>query len=214
MLPQPRVMLIEDHPVVAEWLIPLIEAALNPRSLTHHACFTDAKAAICAEAFDIFLVDLGLPDGDGTDLISLIKQTQPNASCIVTTIFDDSEHLFPALHAGADGYLLKDDSREDFTASIVGILAGKPPLSASIAQMMLQQFRPQTSPEDQPLTARETDMLCAIAKGLSVKEAAEMLSISPHTASGYIKTMYQKLHINSRAEATAKAIRMGVIRHS
>lgn len=213
-MPNLRVMLIEDHPAVAEWLIPLVEAALNTNSLTHHACFADAKAGICAEEFDVFLVDLGLPDGDGTDLISLIKQTQRNASCIVTTIFDDAEHLFPALHAGADGYLLKDDSREEFTAGIVGILAGKPPLSASIAQMMLQQFRPQTSPEDQPLTARETDMLCAVAKGLSVKEAAEVLSISPHTASGYIKTMYQKLHINSRAEATAKAIRMGVIRHS
>jgi DNA-binding NarL/FixJ family response regulator len=206
-----EVLIIEDIVEVAQWLQTQILTVLPAANIKHCNHLASAFSAIEQKSYDLALVDLGLPDGDGCSFIQPFKAQHKNALCVITTIFDDAEHLFSALQAGADGYLLKDDLEQDFCMQLGGILNGRPPLSASIARRLLQQFRPTHEKREVTLTQRETDILCLIAQGLSVKIAAKQLSISPQTAAGYLKNVYRKLQVNSRAEATREAINLGLI---
>lgn len=207
----PRTLIIEDVSDVFHWLSARVSDVFGITEIWPAASFGEAKALIEDGGWDLFLVDLGLPDGDGADLIPLVKRLHPTAHCVVTTIFDDADHLFPALRAGADGYLLKDEEDQVFAQNLAGILSGRPPLSASIAVQMLQVFRPEKKQDSVSLSPREEQMLVLISKGYSSREASAALSISHHTGAGYLKSVYQKLQINSRAEATVKALEMGLI---
>jgi DNA-binding NarL/FixJ family response regulator len=204
-------LIIEDVSDVFHWLSARVNDVFGIAEIWPAASFGEANELIADGGWDLLLVDLGLPDGDGTDLIPLAKRLHPKAHCVVTTIFDDADHLFPALRAGADGYLLKDEEDQVFAQNLAGILSGRPPLSASIATQMLHIFRPEKSPESTLLSPREEQMLVLISKGYSSREASSALSISYHTGAGYLKSVYQKLQVNSRAEATVKAMEMGLI---
>ncbi|MCB1705205.1 MAG: response regulator transcription factor [Halioglobus sp.] len=208
---QPRTLVIEDVSDVAGWLGARVADVFGQTEISIATSFAAARAQIESASWDLVLVDLGLPDGDGTDLIPLVKLRHPAAPCVVTTIFDDADHLFPALRAGADGYLLKDEEERVFAENLAGILSGRPPLSASIATQMLHVFRPERSEESVSLSPREEQMLVLISKGYSSREASSALSISYHTGAGYLKSVYQKLQVNSRAEATVKAMELGLI---
>jgi DNA-binding NarL/FixJ family response regulator len=131
----------------------------------------------------------------------------------VLTSFDDDEYLFSALKAGANGYLLKDQNEDELISMLEGILSGKPALSPLVAIKLMQQFQKQDQASKSALlelTPREHEALTMIAKGFSVKESAKLMNISHHTVSGYIKEIYRKLHVNSRAEAAAFATRLGI----
>ncbi len=202
------ILLIEDIPEVAFWLQQRVRQVFPAAHCTTVSTLQQALDS-AQQQFDLALIDLGLPDGDGTQALRHIKRNTPTTYCIVTTIFDDANHLFAALRAGADGYLLKDDEEDAFITALQGILDGRPPLSASIARMMLAQFQAQ-QPEV-PLSPRENDILVLIANGYSVRKAAEALSISAHTAAGYLKNLYQKLQVSNRAELALKAVNMGLV---
>ncbi len=205
------ILIVEDLVEVAQWMRHQVETLLVAERIDEACNLATARECIAARRHDLLLVDLGLPDGEGADLIKPFKSRNPQAQSVVTTIFDDAEHLFRALRCGADGYLLKDDTEEEFQAQLAGILDGRPPLSSSIARRLLQQFHPVSGEQDAPLTQRERDLLTLIAKGLSVRCSAEKLGISPHTAAGYMKDIYYKLQVNTRAEATLKAINLGLV---
>jgi DNA-binding NarL/FixJ family response regulator len=207
----PRTLIIEDVSDVFHWLSARVNDVFGTTEIMPAASFEQAKKLIEESSWDLLLVDLGLPDGDGTDLIPLAKRLHRAAHCVVTTIFDDADHLFPALRAGADGYLLKDEEDQVFADNLAGILSGRPPLSASIATQMLHVFRPERNDDAIALSPREEQMLVLISKGYSSREASTALSISYHTGAGYLKSVYQKLQVNSRAEATVKAMEMGLI---
>ncbi len=134
---------------------------------------------------------------------------------MVTPIFDDDRHLFGALRAGAAGYVLKDQSRNDLVEMLAGIHAGRPPLSPSIARKLLSVFQDEGADGDTNahtlLTQRKREVLTLIAKGYTVARVAEMLGITRNTAAGYVKIIYRKLNISSRAEATLEATRQGLI---
>ena len=132
---------------------------------------------------------------------------------IVTSVFDDDTHLFAALGAGASGYLLKDQSREELTAMLQRIADGQPPLSPAIARRLLGFFGPReaVTQDDTHLTGRERDVLALIAKGYTTAKVAELLDITRNTASGYVKVIYRKLNISSRAEAALEASRRGIV---
>jgi DNA-binding NarL/FixJ family response regulator len=162
----------------------------------------------------IALIDLGLPDGSGVDLIREITQSLPQCQCVVTTIYADDRHLFPALRAGATGYLLKDQPKERVVAALRGIASGEPPLSPVIAQRLLRVFgadQNDAASQDSPLSNRERETLVLIAKGYKLPEVAEQLGVTRNTAAGFIKSIYRKLNISSRAEATLEAARMGLV---
>ena len=164
--------------------------------------------------FDLFLVDLNLPDGNGHEALSYAKGLYPELVCIVTTIYSDDSHLFPALRAGSSGYILKDESKQTIAYMLSNVERNIPAISSEVAQRILSYFHEPTLLEEQNnLTEREQETLSIIARGLSVKACAGMMKISPHTVSGYVKEIYRKLGVSSRAELTSEAMRMGMLKY-
>lgn len=159
---------------------------------------------------DLALIDLGLPDGSGVELIAELNRAAPQTLCVVASIFDDNLHLFPALRAGARGYLLKDQPQAQIIELLKGIAGGSPPLSPSIARKMLGFFQATPEADQAHLTERESEVLRCIAKGLTMAETARLLKLSPHTVSGYVKDIYRKLNVSSRAEAALSARNLGL----
>lgn len=200
-------LVVDDLASSRDWLARALDIAFPGIRIAFAASLAEAARS---EAPPLALIDLGLPDGSG---VSLIEHLHPLGTlCIVATVFDDDAHLFPALHAGAQGYVLKDQTPEALAAMLSGIAAGQPPLSPSIARRLLRHFQPlPTSVAEVALTARETDVLRLIAKGLTVVEAADLLGLSRHTVAGYLKDIYRKLAVTSRAEATLEAARLGLV---
>lgn len=174
--------------------------------LTKHSENTDQTSLRLA------LVDLGLPDGSGTEILQKLSEKEPQASTIVITIYDEDSHLFNALSAGASGYILKDESPENFINLLRRIENNEPALSASLARRLLKHFAQSFSkPKNEvELTSRETETLTLIARGLTVNETASTMGLSAQTIAGYIKIIYQKLQISNRAEATREALRRGL----
>lgn len=204
-------LIVDDLPAARAWLTDIVELAFPYSAVTAVANLKEARAACAGASFHLALVDLQLPDGSGVDLIREITERTPATHCVVATIYDDDAHVFPALQAGARGYLLKENDKRQLVEALRGIVAGQPPLSPKIARRMLQHFHQLRDLEEAQLTARETEVLTLVAKGLRVKEIGASLGISPHTASDYLKSIYRKLNVSSRAEAAVEAARRGLV---
>lgn len=213
--PPRHALVLEDLPEVAVWLQQMLAEQFPGIRIQHAATLRAARQWLADGAqADLALVDLGLPDGDGTELIRQLASSQPECRIVVTTLFGDDEHVFPALRAGAHGYLLKDQPPAKLAAALQGIVQGEPPLSPAIAQRLLRVFNAPAvaNAEAEQLTAREREVLVLVAKGCRLPELAERLQISRHTASDHLKNIYRKLNINSRAEAALEAARLGLVR--
>ncbi len=205
-------LIVEDRPATAEVLKALLEHCFPGVALRHADRVGTALALLDEGAiFDLALIDLGLPDGSGVDVVAALAERYPACQRVVTSIFSDDVHLFPALRAGATGYLLKDQPQAQLARSLLGMLAGEPPLSPAIARRLLQVFAPQQSTTEEKLSPRERETLSLIARGLSLRDVAGQLGVTRNTAAGYLKSVYRKLNVNSRAEATLEAVRRGLI---
>ncbi len=161
----------------------------------------------------IALIDLGLPDGSGNELIGELA-SDSNATCIVTTIFDDDGNVMRALGAGAQGYLLKGEDISVIEERLRGLERGEVAVSPQIARRLLERFRTPTVvvPEvDISLTQRESDVLRAIGRGLTIPETAHALEIGAQTVGTHVKNIYRKLNIASRAEAAIEASKRGLV---
>lgn len=205
-----RALIVDDLASSRDWLACATTLAFPGIAIAQAATLAQAMP-LCEPPPPLALIDLGLPDGSG---IRLIEHLHPRgALCIVATVFDDDAHLFPALRAGAQGYVLKDRDRDALAGMLRGIASGQPPLSSSIARRLLRHFQPmpQQADEGVPLTPRETEVLRLTAKGLTLNEVAEALGISRHTVSGYLKDIYRKLSVGTRAEAALEAARRGLV---
>ncbi len=204
-------LIVEDLPDARDWLIAVMSNAFPNIRIDTAGSLAAARACITAQTPDVALIDIGLPDGSGIDLIGELNRDHPQIMSIVTSVFDDDTHLFAALGAGASGYLLKDQSRDDLTEMLQRIAQGQPPLSPAIARRLLGFFGPKEEVDDTHLTSRERDVLALIGKGYTTAKVAEYLNITRNTASGYVKVIYRKLNISSRAEAALEASRRGII---
>ncbi len=220
-------LIVEDQADTRAWLAQMLSSAFDGIGVVEALTLRAALDWIAAHTQElsraatkrhIALVDIGLPDGSGIDIVRQLAKYPAAVTPIVTTIYDDDQHLFDAIAAGAQGYLLKDQHPDTLIQYLHRIDKGEPPLSPSIARRMLQHFaqpRPAMamSPdsEDETLTPRETDVLRLLGRGLRVSEAARVLGLTPHTVAGYVKNVYRKLNISSRAEAAVEAVRRGLV---
>jgi len=195
------------------------------RAVEEHPQLALLGAADCCEAAipllqqkpDLLLVDLGLPDGNGVQLIRMLKEIHPSAEAMVISVFDEEAKVIGAIRAGASGYLLKDMLKEDIGDSIIEVLQGGSPVTPSIARYILKAMAVATDVDvdvDAPgpiLSKREQEVLKLIARGYNRNEIASLLQISLHTVVTHIRHIYEKLEVHSRSEAVFEAFHHGLI---
>jgi DNA-binding NarL/FixJ family response regulator len=230
------VIIVEDEPEFRRRFSQIVENEPSMRLAGVAANKREAQIVIERENFDVMLIDLGLPDGTGIDLIRSVSQRKPDVDIMVVTVFGDEQHVVSSIEAGATGYILKDSTPADVISCIRLLRAGGSPVSPVVARSVLRAIRarmggaggagsssssnttPNTSParssnaESNPLSARETEILQLLAKGMSFNEIGEILGISPHTVTAHIKKIYRKLAVHSRGEAVYEASQMGLLK--
>lgn len=209
-------LIVEDQIDSMTWLSTSLSLAFPNIKITGTTTVAEAKKYLEQHTPDIAMIDLGLPDGSGIEVIEKIsaKDSKQTLS-IVVSIFDDDKHLFKALQSGAAGYILKEQSQQQLVDMLHAINKGQPPLSPRIAKRLLSFFQdlplPKEPKDHETLTRRELDVLTLIAKGYTIKKCAELLGITRNTAAGYVKNIYKKLNVSTRAEATIEAQKQGLL---
>ena len=245
-----KVLILEDNPVARSFLCRVVRESFSDaititeagdlETARRHISLTGGSQGLHGvDPFKLFMVDLELPDGNGMELLA--ELTHYPATKIVTTLYSDDDHLFPALQCGADGYLLKEDRFEVLVEELQKIVRGQPPLSPAIARRLLTHFRsgggggsgailqapdsgfaPAAFTTSRPvpiekqfdherLTPRETEMLTYLSKGFTIKEIASLMGIKWFTVNDHIKSIYKKLNVSSRAEAAVLASKQGLV---
>ncbi|MCR5882678.1 response regulator transcription factor [Rhizobacter sp. J219] len=244
-----KVLIVEDNPVARSFLCRVVRESFSDdiaiteagdlETARRQVGLRDAKSGEPpADPFKLVLVDLELPDGNGMELLAELARYP--ATKIVTTLYSDDDHLFPALQCGADGYLLKEDRFEVLVEELQKIVRGQPPLSPAIARRLLGHFRQgpggtggvaepalgsgsgfqssrpmalgRGAPLDhERLTPRESEVLTYLSKGFTIKEIANLMGIKWFTVNDHIKSIYKKLNVSSRAEAAVLASKQGLV---
>ncbi len=207
-----RILIADDHAVVREGLRALIEA--KPDMELVGEAEDGVEAVLMARSLkpDVILLDLLMPRMDGIEAIGEIKQENPHARILILTSFAADDKVFPAIKAGAAGYLLKDSSSQALIQAIREVHQGKSSLHPTIARKLIREFsRPSTAaPAENLLTEREVAVLKLIAGGLSNQEIAETLVISERTVSSHVSNILEKLHLTNRTQAAVYALREGL----
>ena len=165
-----------------------------------------ALEAIPANVPRVVLMDINMPGMNGIECVSQLKARHPEIEVIMLTVYQDADNVFKSLAAGANGYLLKRASRDELLSAIHQVLAGGSPMSSQIARKVVQAFRQPvaTEPETEKLSPREQEVLALLAQGFLYKEIAVQLNIGYDTVHNYIRRIYEKLRVRSRAQAAAK----------
>jgi DNA-binding NarL/FixJ family response regulator len=219
-----RILLIEDDAPVRERLATIIRGWPGGQLIAACGGLADATAIINDNPIDLLITDLNLPDGHGVQAIRMLRNTHPLAEAMVISVLADDRNVIEAIEAGATGYLLKDSDPIDILDAITELLAGRSPISSTIARTIVRGFsgrqgKPDAKAGSKPdqvdphtLTPREMDILWGIAKGFTYGELAERLEISKQTVPVHIKNIYRKLQTNNRSEAVYEASRRGLIR--
>ena len=204
--PPARIAIIEDDPVVRQYFMRILSASEGHDVVGVAPDIATGRALIALRP-DLFLMDIGLPDGSGYDLVPEIK-AGCDAKALIISAFGDRDTVVRALSAGADGYLLKDSTPAQILDGIAITLDGGAPVSPAAAVYLLDLLRNPAQaapaplpPADTGLTPREMDLLRAFAAGRSYKESARDLGISPHTVGNHVKSIYRKLEVRTRGDA-------------
>ncbi len=208
-------LILEDMPESQDMLREVAQAAFPGICVYGVAEVASALKRLQQFHLDLALIDLALPDGCGTTVVQAMSLRFPKCMIVVASLFDDDAHLFPALRAGAQGYLLKDQAPEQLVRQLRGIREGQPALSPSVARRLLEHFREVPEAIVKPpvwLTPREKEVLIQLTRGISIVKIGLELGISRHTVGDHVKSLYRKLKITSRAEAALQARSLGLLR--
>lgn len=211
------ILIVEDEPMARQRLATvLVQHPKFTLSAVVGTC-AEARAALAVTLPRVLLVDLGLPDGDGIELIREVATRGQEVDVMVITVFGDEKHVLAALQAGATGYLLKDSTSHDISEAVLQLINGGSPISPSIARHLLKRFHQAAPPKPidvdvKVLTEREREVLSLIVKGFSYKEIATLLAMSAQTVPSHIKSIYRKLAVHSRSEAAFEAVHSGLVR--
>lgn len=207
------IWIIEDHTSFRRTLVRVLNAEDGLQCLRDFDSCEKALAALQRDdAPDLILLDVGLPGMSGLEGIRLIKERSPGALVVILTVFEDDDKVFSAICAGAAGYLLKTSSVTEITQAVRDALAGGSPMTSRIARRVLDMFSklaPKQS--DYGLSDREKEILQLMTTGLIKKEIADGLSLSVHTVDTYLRRIYEKLAVNTRTGAVAKALKEGLV---
>lgn len=220
-LPTP-VLVVEDEPLIQQRLARILaQLGYQPDMLCFASTLAAARQLAAQRHYALALVDLGLPDGNGTALIAALRAQDATMGILVISAWSTEEAILQALRAGATGYLLKERDDLEVMLSIRSVLRGGAPIDPFIARRVMIEFQQQpASPavapmaaasEDDALSPREIDILQQVANGLSHRETAERLHISRHTVEAHIRNIYRKLSVNSRLRAITEARARGLM---
>lgn len=208
-----NVLIVEENPVARSFLCNVVrESFSDDLMITECADLDSARRHVGAKAqdrYELFMFDLDLPEDNGMALLA--EAADSPAIKVVTTIYSDDDHLFPALQHGADGYLLKEDRFEVLVEQLQKIVRGRPPLSPSIARRLLTHFRTQpsalpsahpahatgsASSDSRSLTPHETEVLTYLSKGFAIKEIASLTDLDWFAINDLVKSIYRKLNVS------------------
>jgi DNA-binding NarL/FixJ family response regulator len=207
------IWIIEDHNAFRRTLVRVMNAEDDLQCTRD---FDSCEKALAAPAQDdmpdLVLLDVGLPGMSGLDGIRLIKERYPKALVIILTVFEDDDKVFSAICAGAAGYLLKTSSAAEITQAVRDALDGGSPMTSRIARRVLDMFSKLAPKQgDYGLSDREKEILQLMVIGLIKKEIADRLALSIHTVDTYLRRIYEKLEVNTRTGAVAKALKEGLV---
>jgi DNA-binding NarL/FixJ family response regulator len=200
-----RVSIIEDdaplRAIFVEWL-------RQAEGLEFVGEYPDAESAlqrIAGDRPDVVLSDINLPKLNGIECVRRLKPQMPATQFMMLTVYEDTDKIFDALAAGATGYLLKQTTREELLAAVRDVMVGGSPMTSNIARKVVQSFQRQPAAEpDTALSPREWEILDLLARGYLYKEIAAKLGIAEPTVNSFVRRIYEKLHVHSRAQAVAK----------
>lgn len=213
--PRLTIGIVEDDPAARRFFCSVIGRDDSLTVAFEATTLTEARAALGQTRPGLCLVDLGLPDGNGIDLVSELK-AGGDIKVLVTTVLGDRTTVMAALKAGADGYILKTSRAADMLGHIHQTLDGFTPISPQVATYLLEVLRPQPSSpavteDGETLTDREVEILGIFSRGLTYDETARVLGISPNTVRDFVKKIYGKLKVHSRSEALFEALSLGLL---
>ena len=202
------VSIVEDdaqaRKIIASW----ISRASGFRLVGEWGDAESALPALLEKKPQVVLMDINLPGMSGVDAVKRLKPALPDTQFVMLTVYEDADHIYNALAAGATGYLLKQTPRAELLAALEDVHRGGSPMTSNIARKVVQAFKPAVvSPplaESETLSTREQEVLDLLARGYLYKEIAERLNIGVPTVNTYVRRVYEKLHVRSRAQAVAK----------
>lgn len=210
-----RVVIVDDHDLARAGLHALL--AGEPGIVVAGEAANGRQALeVCADLQpDLVLMDVRMPDLDGLAATAALKERCPRTSVIIVTMYENADYLFQAIRAGAAGYLLKDATRDEIISAIQRVVDGESLLSPEYASQVLRRISKEITREiagtPERLTPRETDVLQLIAQGMTNREIADVLSISPGTVKAHVEHIIAKLGVSDRTQAAVKAVELGLV---
>jgi DNA-binding NarL/FixJ family response regulator len=201
-----KVAIVEDDARFRKSLRQVIESKPDLGCIAEYPAGAEAVAGIPRTAPDVVLMDLNLPDSSGADVTAKLKAQLPELKVVVLTVYNDPEHIFKALRAGADGYLLKQATAMEILEAVAEAHRGGAPMTSEIARKVIAAFH-EPKPEPEPtatLAPREREILELVANGYANKEIADKLALTLSTVCWYLHEIYKKLHVQSRVQAVNK----------
>jgi DNA-binding NarL/FixJ family response regulator len=216
-----RVMIVEDDRVTRERFARAISGDRRTTLVQAVSTGREAMAYLPAARPDVLLVDLGLPDVHGLEVVRHAARVLPDCDVMVITVFGDERNVLSTIEAGAAGYVLKDCSDAQLVAHVLELRAGGAPMSPGIARMVLKRMRTRGAADsamraqaDAGLTAREVDVLRLISRGYTYGETAQKLGISTNTVGSHVKNAYRKLSVHTGAAAVTRAANLRLLDRS
>lgn len=207
-------LIVEDEVRTRARLAAVIAAQSRYVLLGAVATLAEARASLVQSVPQVLLLDLGLPDGSGVELIAETRRLPTSPEVLVISVMGDESSVLNAIQAGAGGYLLKDSDDAAIVAAVEQLLEGGAPLSPSIAVHLMRRLQAPASGPGRAaveLSAREMELLRLIAKGLTYDEVAQLTGLRYNTIASYAKELYRKLQVHSRSEAVFEALQLGLV---
>jgi DNA-binding NarL/FixJ family response regulator len=215
------VALVEDEPDVLASVVKVIRASHKLRLLQACSTAMDMMRWLARNPVDVLLVDLGLPDRPGIEVIKLCRSLRPECEIMVLSIFGDVTHMVQAFEAGARGYLLKNGTEDELATHVLSLYAGGSPMSPMIASQLLTRWQegsgksaavvPDTGRRIEALSPRELEVLQLVARGCTYQETGTHLKIAVTTVQAHVRNIYGKLDVHNKAEALYEARQLGLL---